>query len=279
MPRILRAWGPVLGLRHPRPADAGRHRHLLVRAPPLRHRAVGAARPARLHGGGLDARCWPAAGPGRACWWRGRGWCWRSRRCCWSRGRGWSSPSAWRSARCSSSAASAPALQLDARARPPPGRGRGGGARGAAHPGDLRAGDALLVALRPEGLDLGAAGQPDGDAGARLLAGLAGEGAGADAGAQPAAGDAAHPLQQPGALPGAAPGRRGGHRRCGAWGWASPSRAWPGSSPAAIQLWIDGGQPVSITWQVRALRCCSPSARCWSRPPAWSSPTARRRRP
>src|SRR6185312_12474452 len=63
----------------------------------------------------------------------------------------------------------------------------------AARAGDLRADHAVLLAVRPEGLDLGDPGWRDDDA---VLVP-----AGADAGAEPVAGDAADPVQQPGAVP------------------------------------------------------------------------------
>ncbi|CAF1005698.1 unnamed protein product [Rotaria sp. Silwood1] len=95
-------------------------------------------------------------------------------------------------------------------------------ARRAARAGVVRAGHTVLVAVRPEGLHVGAAGRPDEQA--RVVPVVH------DAGAESGAGDDPHPLQQPGALPadredgrqgdGAAPhglrhraGRRGVDRR------------------------------------------------------------------
>src|SRR5690606_841129 len=63
---------------------------------------------------------------------------------------------------------------------------------------------AVLLAVRPEGLDLGAAGPADDHA--RLVHRLA------DAGAEPGAGDDPDPVQQPGAVPGAAALRLGADR-------------------------------------------------------------------
>src|SRR5690606_23482737 len=93
-------------------------------------------------------------------------------------------------------------------ARPRPrrasGRGRRRRARGTSDPDRVRAGHPVLVAVRPEGLDLGAAGRGHGQAGLVLRR--------ADAGAEPGAGDAAHPVQQPGAVPAAAARGDGNHR-------------------------------------------------------------------
>jgi POT family proton-dependent oligopeptide transporter len=77
---------------------------------------------------------------------------------------------------------------------------------------------AVLVAVRPEGLDLDRAGQHHGKT--KLVP------AGADAGAEPDAGDAADPVQQPGAVPDAEP-LRPRRRPCAAWaGIALSSLAW-----------------------------------------------------
>src|SRR3546814_9926101 len=72
-----------------------------------------------------------------------------------------------------------------ARPRPRRASGRSGRrrARGAADPDRVRAGHPVLVAVRPEGLDLGAAGRGHGQAGLVLRR--------ADAGAEPDPGDAA----------------------------------------------------------------------------------------
>ena len=95
------------------------------------------------------------------------------------------------------------------RPRRAPRRGRRRRARGAARAGALRPGHAVLVAVRPEGLDLGPAGHSD-EPSRQWFNRLA------DAGAQPAAGDAADSVQQPGALPGAAPAAAWSRPRCAA---------------------------------------------------------------
>src|SRR5690606_19295698 len=209
---------PRRGLRHPRRAAAHRRLRLLARPPPLRARPALGGRSARLPQGGAQR---PGLAPGRRQWRRpggarvagaGRG---HAARLGGARGRRPPGRVA-RILRLRDHGLPRPGRgdrrrrrrRLDAarpRPRRPPRCRRGRRARGAADPDRVRAGDAVLVAVRPEGLDLDHPGPGDGDpARGRLVAELADQGRRADAGAEPAPGDAADPVQQPGPVPDAA---------------------------------------------------------------------------
>jgi len=85
-------------------------------------------------------------------------------------------------------------MQLE-RARAPPRRSGRRRARGAAHPDRVCAGDAVLVPVRPEGVNLDRAGGLDDPADVLLLRQRVQISAGADAGPEPADGDDPDPVQ------------------------------------------------------------------------------------
>ena len=94
---------------------------------------------------------------------------------------------------------------------------------GAAHPHRVRAGHAVLVAVRPEGVDLGPSGQRDARAARRVVvAELAGSSEAAQMQAlNPLLVMLLIPVQQPVLYPAAAAGWATSRRRCAAWAGAS----------------------------------------------------------